>query len=220
MVSGLIVLMNTDRNQQVEWLEWSGLPGRLNELRTGGWLVFKKLVELDCRAHRQPGTVEVSLVELGQRCGLSPEKAGRIIEVLRRRKYLRCYVPDHPEEEGLFEIRTPINTPVAPEEVARRVTDPHLRDAAGYRYAHPAEQIPLDEKKVQETVDCYLNTLSQKMNSFILDQIEIAARRFPLEAIRHTIERADRHNIRSMGWVLQQLIRDEVKKKKAKKSER
>ncbi len=209
--------MYLERYDQAEWIEWSGLPAELNRIRAGGWLVFKKLVELDCRAHRQTGTVEVSLDELAKRCGLEPEKIGRIIEALRRKKYLRCYVPDHPEEEGLFEFRAPIKTPIPPDEVARLVPDPTLRDPTAYRYARPPDQVPLDEKKVQEAVDCYLNTLSQKMNTIILEQIEIAARRFPLEAIRHTIERADRHDIRSMGWVLKELIRDQKKKNEAKK---
>ena len=210
--------MLTDRYGQAEWLEWSGLPAALNKARAGGWLVFKKLVELDCRAHRCPGTIEVSLGELGERCGLPAGIVEKILEALRRKKIIKCYIPDNFEEPGLFEIRVPVKTPLAPEEVAARVPDPHLRDVSTYRYATEAERQPVDEKKVQEIVDLYLNHMSQKMNVFVLEQIEIAAQRFPLESIRLTIERAARHDLRSMGWVLKELIRDYAKEQgKSKK---
>lgn len=203
-----------DRTTQAEWLEWSGLPTCLNKARSGGWVVFKKLIELDCRAHRHPGAVEVSLEELGERCGLTPDVVERVLKALQRKKYVRIFIPDNPEERGLFEIRTPISTPIPPKEIAERTSDPSLRDPTQYRYAFETDEAPIDVNKVQQVVDHYLNYMSQKMNGFILEQIEIAARRFPLESILGTIERGARHDVRAMGWVLKQLIRDHAKKKK------
>lgn len=203
-----------EHNDQAEWLEWSGLPQELNKVRSGGWTVFKKLVELDCRAHSHPGTVEIALTALGERCGFDAETTLKIIEALRKKKYLRCYLPDNYEESALIEIRTPLKTPLTPEEVALRVDDPHLRNVAQYRYVAGEPEQPVDEKKIHEVVDLYFNHLSQKMNSFILEQIEIVARRFEIEEIRHTMERAARHNLRTIGWVLKELIRDHAKKEK------
>jgi DNA-binding transcriptional ArsR family regulator len=200
-----------DRDEQALWLEWSGLPAALNKLRANGWLVFKTLVEIDCRAARRPGIVEVSVAELAERCGLTPEAVAKVVEALRKKKYLRCFLPDHPDETALIEIRAPIATPIPPEEVARRVLDPHLRDVLQYRYAHPPEA-PADMGKIQEVVDLYLNRISQKMNSFILEQIEIVAARFAIEDIRRTVDRAARHEIRTIGWVLKELIREQGKK--------
>ncbi len=54
------------------------------------------------------------------------------------------------------------------------------------------------------------------MNSVILEQIEIAARRFQAEELRLAIDRAARHEIRSMTWVLKELIRDHQKEKPPK----
>ena len=206
--------MLADRYEQAQWLEWSGLPAALNQARAGSWAVFKKLVELDCGGQRGPGTVEISLAELGERCGFAPEAVAKILETLRKKKVLRCYLPDNHDEPGLFEIRVPLKTPRALEQVAARVSDPHLRDPTTWRYAAAEQAEPLDEKKVQAIVDLYLNHLSQKMNLFILEQIEIAARRFTLEEIRLTIERAERHELRNMGWVLKELIRDHAKQAK------
>lgn len=201
-----------DRYRDAEWLELSGLPAQLNQARVHGWGVFKKIVELDCRAHRDPGTVEVSLVELGERCGLPAGKVGRIIEVLRKKKYLRCFIPDNEHEEALIEIRVPVSTPRPPHEVARTSTDPYLRDPSVYRYVHETRDQPVDEKRVQQVADLYLNHVSQKMNAFIFEQLEIAAGRFPLDAIRRHMERAERHEVRSMGWVLKELVREREKR--------
>jgi hypothetical protein len=61
---------------------------------------------------------------------------------------------------------------------------------------------------VQRIIDHYLNVLSQKMNSFIVDEIEVLAERFTLEAIERTIDRGAKHEIQSIGWVARELIRD------------
>jgi hypothetical protein len=209
------------RIEQAEWLEWSGLPLELNKVRQGGWPVFQKLVELDCQAHAFPGTVEISLAELGERCGYPTETLEKIIEALRKKKYLRCFIPDNTDEKGLFEIRVPLKTPLTPEAVAERIPNPRLHQPSDYRYltAHREEDEVQTVSKVQEVVDLYFNHLSQKMNAYILEQIEIAARRFSMESIRLTIERAERHEIRTMGWVLKELIRDHTKQQKKKKKE-
>lgn len=212
--------MSEDRYQQAQWLEWSGLPLALNGARQGAWSVFKKLIELDCHAGRRPGTVEISLEELGERVGIAPDKVEAIIATLRKKKYLRCFLPDSAQEVALFEIRVPVVTPVSPEEVAQRTTDPFLRDPAQYRYIAAEEAAAPDERKVQEVVDYYLNHLSQKVNGFVVEEIEIAARRFPLETIRLAIDRAARHEIRSMSWVLKQLFRDQKKKDSKPAAER
>ena len=202
------------RYQTAEWLELSGLPAELNKIRANGWLVFKKIVELDCGRHRTPDAVECSLGELGDRCGLDWEKTARIIEALRKKKYLACFLPDNPDEPGLFQVRAPIRTPKSAEEVARASRDPQMRDPTTYRYLAEPEERPQSVEKIQKIIDLYLNTLSQKMNSFIVDEIEVLAQRFPIEAIERTIDRAARHDIRTLGWVAKELIRDSARPEK------
>lgn len=209
----------SSRYQTAEWIELSGLPGELNKVRSGGWLVFKKIIELDCARHHDPDAVEISLEELGERCGLDWEKSARIITALQKKKYLACFIPDNPDEPGLFQVRVPIRTPRNPEEVAESTSDPHLRDWKSYRYVAKAPEKPEDEKKVQLVIDLYLNTLSQKVNSIIVDQIEILARQFPMDKIERAMKRAARHEIWSIGWVAKDLIRDGTHKKK-KRSKR
>lgn len=203
--------MLQDRVQSAQWLELSGLPAELNKVRANGWLVFKTLVEMDCRAHRQPEAVEASLEELARRCGLDWERVGKILEALCKKKALACFVPDNPDEEGLYQIRVPVKTPKSAEETALEATDPQLRDASLFRYVDEEEDSDEMMKKTQKIVDVYLNKLSHKVNSFIVGEIEILARRFPMDKIELTMDRAARHEIRSIGWVVKELIRDSRK---------
>jgi hypothetical protein len=198
----------TDRYAAAEWLEWSGLPAALNAARPPAWPVFKKIVEMDCRRNRNPEAVECSLGELAERCGMEWEKTARAVEALRRKKVLKCFIPDNPDEPGLYRVAVPIRTPKSPEEVARGANDPLLRDPTTFRYVEKPPDPPEQTKKVQRIIDHYLNVLSQKMNSFIVDEIEVLAERFTLEAIERTIDRGAKHEIQSIGWVARELIRD------------
>lgn len=204
------------RYETAEWIELSGLPLELNSIRAGAWDVFKKIVELDCRRHRVPDAVEVSLGELGERCGLDWEKVAKIVETLRKKKYLTCFLPDNPDEPGLFQVRVPLATPRTPEQVALAAKEPNLRDPRSFRYSRADDAQSGDAQKVQKLIDLYLNTLSHRVNSFIVDEIEILARRFPLEAIEQAMQRAADHNIRHIGWVSKELIRDAQRPEKKK----
>ncbi len=202
-----------DSFAQIDWLAFSGLPAQLNKARGNGWIVFRTIAELETRAHRRPEPLEIAPAELAERCGLPLDTIPKILEALRKAKVLRCFIPESLEETALVEIRLPLPTPRSPDQVALLHPDPALRDPAFYRYARAEAEPPLDEKKLQELVDYYFNHLSQKMNSIILEQIEIASRRFPAESVRLAIDRAERHEIRNMTWVLKELIRDRKKEK-------
>ncbi|MCL5269252.1 MAG: hypothetical protein M1457_01540 [bacterium] len=203
--------MAADRMAQAEWLEWSGLPAALNALRMGAWSVFRKLVDLDCAANRFPGTVEVSADERARRCGLASEAVVRILELLRRKHYVRAFIPEQSGEAGLYEIAVPLATPLAADAVAAAARDPHLGAPSAWRYLRPADAAPADPDGMREVIDLYLNHMSSSLNTFDVEQIELAVRRFPLEAIRETIRRAAEHRIRAMSWVVKDLIRAQAK---------
>lgn len=199
--------------EQALWLDYSGLPALLNGYRTHAWPVFRLIVEMDCRANRDPDAVEISLGELAERTGLDWEKVAKIVETLQKKKVLAAFLPDNPDEDGLFQVRVPVQTPRSAEEVARQTRDPLLRDPTAYRYVRAGENPEHHRSKVERIIDLYLNKLSHKLNSFIVDEIDILAQRFPIEAIEQTIDRAANHDIRSIGWVGRELIRDASKSK-------
>lgn len=209
-----------DRAAETEWLELSGLPRELNDnVKPAAWSVFRVIVDLDFRRNRRPGPVEASLDEVGARSGLAWERAAKVLEALSRKRYLAAFIPDNPEELGLYQIRTPIRTPISADRVAVLSADPRLRDASVFRYLDAPDHDAESEVKVQKVLDLYLNTLSQKLNSFIVEEAEMMARRFEYEDIRRIMERAARNEIRALGWVMKELIREGRKKREAEEPE-
>lgn len=195
------------------WLEFSGLPELLNsKIRGGtGWLLFKKIVELDCSLNPQPGIVEISLVELSQRTGLSVESVRRGAAALRKLEVIASFLPDNDEEEALLRIKVPLSTPRPPAELKQLY--PHLFGSEGhyFRYVDPQEaginEFEEDDPLLKEIVDLYFNVIGVKMNAFILDELRLIRQRFPMEMVRRTFRRAATNEIHSLAWVVRELIR-------------
>lgn len=195
------------------WLEFSGLPELLNrKIRGGiGWLLFRKIVELDCALNPRPGIVEISLAELSQRTGLSLESVRRGAKALQKLEVITSFLPDNDEEEALFRIKVPLATPHPPAELKQLY--PHVFGTEGhyFRYVDTDEaeinESEGDDPLLKEIVDLYLNVIGVKMNAFILDELRLIRQRFPMEMVRRTFRRAATNDVHSLAWVVRELIR-------------
>ncbi len=196
------------------WLECSGLPQLLSQTVKGGagWPLFKKIVELDCERNSMPGTVEISLEELERRCGVGPALARRTAEKLRKLKLIACFLPDNDEEAALFRVVTPLITPKSPEVI--RAQDAHLFEHGSeyFRYFDDCakvtdNELQTDSPDLKEVVDLYFDVIGLKMNVFILDELRMLPQRFTMAEIRSVFRRAQKNEIRSLHWVMQELVR-------------
>jgi hypothetical protein len=199
------------------WLEYSGLPAHLAEKVRGGggWPVFKKLVELDCDANAEPGTVELPLGELAARCGVAAPALRKIILSLRKLKLVACFLPDHDDEAALFRLRVPLKTPLTIDEIKQAHPRLFVDNPQFFRYVDDF-QAPEDndatDKDLQEIVDLYFDAISLKMNAFILDELRLVRFRFPMEMVRQMFRRAKQNEIRNLHWVVQELIKQKKKR--------
>jgi hypothetical protein len=203
------------------WLEYSGLPAYLNQKARGaGWLVFKAIVERDCEENQVPGIVEISLEELARRTGLEATIVERTVKKLKKEKVVGCFLPDNAEEAALLRINVPLKTPVSGEDVRKEYADVFPPGRDFFRYFDTQTQEADEEKdaELKEVVDLYFNALGLRINAFILDELRIIRRRFNLDSIRKTFERAKRHNIRSLHWVVRELLREQKKHAKSKEN--
>lgn len=196
------------------WLECSGLPQLLGEKIKGGsgWPLFKKIVELDCERNSMPGTVEISLEDLERRCGVKPDTARKTAEKLRKLKLIACFLPDNDEEAALFRIVTPLVTPRTPDEI--RSEDKHLFEHGSeyFRYyddcaAQSEDELATSTPELKEVVDLYFDVIGLKMNVFILDELRMLPQRFTMAEVRSVFRRAQKNEIRSLHWVMQELVR-------------
>jgi hypothetical protein len=200
------------------WLEYSGLPELVGDKVRGGagWLVFRKIVELDCAANAHPAPVEVSVEELCRRTGTPAVVIHKALAALRKLKLIACFIPEDDEEPGLFRVSVPLRTPVSRADL--RAAHPTLfADPQHYfRYLDEAtgDLSPDDapDPALQEVVDLYFNTVGLKMNAFILDELRLIRHRFPLEQVKKVFRRAQQNEIRSLSWVVRELVRARKKK--------
>jgi hypothetical protein len=210
--------MNEVRHEFPLWLELSGLPEWLNsKVRKEAWSVFKMIVELDCSSNIDPGVVEASMSDLGRRTGQPPEIIQRCLSGLRRRKILACFIPDNPEENALIRVVIPLASPVDPGEIKKQYPKifPPGRDF--FRYVDERVPEPQDDEILQEIVDLYFNSLGLKMNLFILDELRLLRQRFELSDVKKAFYLAKRLEIKSLKWVMYQLISGKGKNGKGKR---
>jgi len=200
------------------WIEFSGLPEFVNyKVRKEAWSVFKKIVELDCEANLEPGVLEISLQDMGSRTGLSHQIVEKCLNGLRKKKLLACFIPDNPEEKCLIRIVIPLKTPVPAGELKKQRSDlfPPAKDF--FRYFDERVAQPEDDDILREIVDLYFNTISLKMNFFILDELRLLRQRFPLSDVKRVFESAKRLEIKNLRWVMRQLISGTKKDGKGKR---
>lgn len=202
------------------WLELSGLPAHLNE--TGkvayAWVVFHKIVQLDiARNVARPGIVEIAPARLAEACGLDAAKVEKTVKAMRKAAVLRAFLPENEEEDGLFQIITPVPTPIDCDQVRARHPD-YFHDTPWpprYAVAVAEEEEPgreEDREKIKKVTDLYFNVFSMKMNSLVLDQLQLISDRYDMTLIRRVFERARAEEARSLSFVLSE-IRREVKAK-------
>jgi hypothetical protein len=193
------------------WITLSGLPRHLcQKIRNGhGWAVLRTILELDCQQNRTPDVVEIPLTDLADLAGLEAPAVRKAILALRKLRIIACFLPETDEEAALLKVRTPLWTPISPDELCQR--HPAQFSTDGYfRYAQALDEAPGNEAApafMQEVVDLYFNTIGMKMNAFVLDELRLLVERFSPEEIRSAFRRAQRNEIRSLGWIAGQLAK-------------
>jgi len=200
--------MSEQRVWSPAWLEVSGLPEWLSaRVRQGAWAIFKKLVETDCEVNYRPAPFETTMSDLERRTGLKVEVVARILAGLRRKRLISCFIPEHPDENMLCQITTPLPLPESRDAILARL--PHAMQRDELRYLDQVALSEESEGQLREIVDGYLNTVSQKMNPMILDELRLLAVRFPRDRIRKMFGRARHIGVDSLNWVTRELIREE-----------
>ena len=207
------------------WLVYSGLPEWLNaKVNRTAWLVFKTVVEIDCANHARPRTVEVPPAEIARRCGLESVATMRTLEGLRRKKCIALFLPEHPEETALIEVKIPLPTPRSPEEIREGFPFNRLPQGVRLRYAGEGEAERTGGVSaghgdgLERAIDLYFNIVGFKMNNFILDELRLLCQRFSREEVEKAFARAKKNDIRSLGWIAKELYRFSSRRKGGRKS--
>ena len=194
------------------WIERSGLPREMAETCKSplAYFIFRKIVELDCERNTRPGTVDASLLELAEYTGIAPDQIAKLLKKIRKCGVLRSFLPDNEDEPGLFQVIAPLPAPKSWEDVRREIPRLDRHPAEEFRYAlAPEDTSQADngapDPKLRTVIDEYFNTVSMKMNAFILDELRLISTRYPLDMIRKVFARARKEERQNLGWILTQI---------------
>lgn len=205
------------------WLELSGLPATLNGdgKHPFVWSVFHRIVEEDLRQNAtKPAITELTVNQLTAACGVDAKKVHKAIGLMRKAGVARAFLPENDDEPACFQIITPIPTPKSPDEVRALHGDYFLDAPWPPRYA--VEIAPESEgdresraKKIERVGDLYLNTFSMRLNSLIVDELQLIADRYDLDLIEKVFQLAKKKDVRSLAWVVSEIRRETNVRKRA-----
>jgi hypothetical protein len=200
------------------WLEFSGLPQKLaDQLGIDAWLVFKKLIELDCLANPHPDLFKESVARIALMTGIPPARTRQLLESLRNLQYIECYLPENDLEPVYLKIRVPLSTPTPPAEIP--YADGGIQGAPEsipLRYDHIPEPVKLENgTKFSQISHWYFDLCGMKMNNLILEDLKELESNFDIDRIKAAFLKAKQNNVRSLNYIFKQLYAP-VKEKKPK----
>lgn len=207
------------------WLIISGLPEKLsNQFKSPQtWLLFRTIVELDCARNLAPAVVEISAQNLSMCCGIDASKVPTQLKKLRKHGVIRAFIPDHEEEEGLYQIITPLPTPVSLDELKTEHARIKELPPQAFRYAfdtHETGDVPQEitkQSKFQRVLELYLNTVSSRMNTFIQDELILISETYDEKLIQKIFTQARAKEVQNLGWIIRQIHQEKKAKEKHRK---
>ncbi|CAN5417772.1 hypothetical protein BH09SUM1_BH09SUM1_12600 [soil metagenome] len=199
------------------WIELSGLPLKLavDAKSPLPWLLFRKIVEFDMAFNpAAPGIVEASPSLLAERTGIPVDKIEKNVKALRKSGIIRAFLPDNAEEPGLFQVIAPLAAGKSPDQVRAENPAYFLEGEWPPRYAiavAESDESPRNARaaKIKRVVELYLNVFSMKINSIILDQLQIISDRYDMDLIEKVFERAKKKETVSLSWILTDIRREQ-----------
>lgn len=202
------------------WIEFSGLPQQLvDQFGLDAWVVFKKLIELDCLANPQPDLFRESVARIAQMTGITSDRVRQLLESLRNLQYIECYLPENDLEPVYLKIRVPISTPISPGKIPYADGGTfEAPESVSLRYDHVPEPVKLEDgTKFSQIMHWYFDLCGMKMNDIILADLKELESNFDISKIKSAFEKAKQNNVRSLNYIFKQLYAPLKKDKKPKK---
>lgn len=184
-------------SQYPAWINHSGLPKLLG---SAAWLLFKAIVELDCRMST-PMTIDVSFDELAAITGLEPEDILDTLPVYREHKLAKLYIPDDLDTNPMIELYKVLPTPETHAQVREKmIPDPAI---SIHRYCDCPEAKEMDPRDpaMREICDLYLATINCTMNALTVDRLKNLRYKATMDDIRRAFWSAQKNEIRSFNYV-------------------
>lgn len=183
------------------WLEESGLPQLLtNECHPHAWLVFRRLVELDCGNNLTPDDIQVIYEMMTRWVGLPQEPLIQILQQLEEGGWIRI-LQQH-DDDMLCRITVPIKAPCSEAVIRERLQTVGVQsNKIILRYFHDIGEM----NRIEKVIYLYQMIFGLKFTPRIVEDLEEIANTFDMAVIYEVFSEAHSKKSKSLSWIKNQL---------------
>jgi len=183
------------------WIQESGIPQRLaGEIGLDGWVVFRKLIELDCDANLTPDWFAVRAEDISNWTGIRPERIDSLLDRLEDGEWIECINRDLDVQN--VQIANPL--PLEVDEVAIRQKLVGEGVSGGRFILRYLDNLALLEK-VERVIYFYQMLFGAKFSPRIVEDLEEIANNYPQEIIYQLFQEAYQKKVKTLAWIKSRL---------------
>jgi hypothetical protein len=188
------------------WLEESGLPERMaEEIGPESWLLFRKLVELDCDANLTPQWFAIGLSDLVRWTGISRPRIELLLRYLEEMEWIERIDADF--ESQTCRIVTPLKVPLEENTIRSALAGFH---GCGGRFILRYYQNTASLNAVENVIYLYQMLFGARFSPRIVEDLEDIANTYDMGVIYDIFAEAYAKKAKSLAWIKSHLA-SEVK---------
>ncbi len=187
------------------WLEESGLPERMaEEIGPQSWLLFRKLVELDCDANLTPQWFAIGLVDLVRWTGISRPRIEFLLAQMEEKEWIER--ADINFESQTCRIVTPLKVPLDENTIRSALSGFH---GFGGHFILRYYQNIAAMNAVENVIYLYQMLFGAKFSPRIVEDLEDIANTYDMGVIYDIFSEAYTKKVKSLAWIKSHLTSEE-----------
>ncbi len=188
------------------WIEESGIPALLAEqCHPQAWLVFRKLVELDCDANLTPDYFLIRFEWLSRWLGIPVDTVKKALDRLEKEQWIELRQIEENDAECRIEV--PMQSPLTEAEIRVRLHESGVQSSRYIlRYLHDIEELNRSEK----VIFLYQMIFGLKFTPRIVEDLEEIANTFDMAVIYEVFSEAYTRKSKSLSWIRNRLNKKAV----------
>ncbi len=178
------------------WIQESDIPRLLVE-QTGleGWIVFCKLVELDCETNLTPDWFSFTVDKLVHWTGLQPDFINQALNGLTNKGWIARNNIELKVQDA--RISTPLPITIDEDEIRQRLAGQEVGGRFVLRYLHNLGMM----EKVERVIFLYQMIFGARFSPRIVDDLEEIANTYPMDIIYQVFQEAFQKKVKTLSWV-------------------
>lgn len=193
------------------WMEESGIPVLLAEhCHPSAWLVFRKLVEVDCDTNLTPNYFLVRFERLSRWLGMPIDSLIETLSCLEKDQWIELrQIEEHDAE---CRIVVPVPSPLTEAEIRVRLHEYGVQTGHYIlRYLHDIEDLNRSEK----VIFLYQMIFGLKFTPRIVEDLEEIANTYDMAVIYEVFSEAYTRKSKSLSWIRSRLNKKSIKEEES-----